>query len=217
MTRKVAAKAPIRDADSHDDEGLNFERIVFFSDALFAIVITLLVLEIKVPEIEALSEEALRTALMALTPKFAAFFVSFALVGGMWVQHHQIFRYIRDYDTGLIWRNLLMLLCVCIIPFPTALISDYYWSQTAFWFYVGSFAAVSLAKIWLWLYVSRHRHLLAPHTTELTIQQILRRSWAVPLGCAVALLLSLVNVSLASFGFLTIPLFARLLNPTPRS
>jgi uncharacterized membrane protein len=80
--------------DKHEPEsGLSFERVVFFSDAVFAIVITLLVLELKVPHLEEHTDPALRRALFNLLPRVAGFVISFLIVGLMWIEHHRIFRY----------------------------------------------------------------------------------------------------------------------------
>src|SRR4030095_206283 len=133
-----------------ENEILSFERILFFSDAVFAIVITLLVLELRVPHVDGdVTETNIRHALFELTPKFLGFVYSFFIVGLMWIEHHRIFRYIGNYDFGLIWRNLLFLLFVAFIPFPTALFSEYFRSQTAFVLYVLGFALAALTKIWI--------------------------------------------------------------------
>ena len=110
--------------DKHEPEsGLSFERVVFFSDAVFAIVITLLVLELKVPHLEEHTDPALRGALFNLLPRVAGFVISFLIVGLMWIEHHRIFG-IANYNAGLLWRNLLLLLCISFVPFPTALFSE---------------------------------------------------------------------------------------------
>lgn len=200
-------------AEAHPESGLSFERVVFFSDAVFAIVITLLVLEIKTPHLTDHNESALHHALFELLPKFTGFVVSFLIVGLMWIEHHRIFRYIVHYDAGLLWRNLLLLLCVSFVPFPTALFSEFFWSRTAFIFYTTSFACVALAKLWVWHYASSKPALMAPHVDELLVKRITRRSLAVPIACAVVAGLAFVNVWLAPIGFVTIPLIARLLDP----
>jgi uncharacterized membrane protein len=92
-------------AEPQAESSLSFERVVFFSDAVFAIVITLLVLEIKPPHLADHNESALHHALFELIPKFTGFVVSFMIVGMMWIEHHRIFRYIVHYDAGLLWRN----------------------------------------------------------------------------------------------------------------
>jgi uncharacterized membrane protein len=202
--------------DKHQPEtGLSFERVVFFTDAVFAIVITLLVLELKVPHITEHTDAALRHALVELLPRVAGFVISFLIIGMMWVEHHRIFRYIADYDAGLLWRNLLLLLCVSFVPFPTALFSENFWSRTAFILYTASFGGVATAKLWIWHHAVAAR-LLKPDVTPELEKRIARRSLAVPLACAIAILLSFISILLAPLGFALIPLLARLLDPTLR-
>jgi uncharacterized membrane protein len=200
--------------DHTENTTLSFERILFFSDAVFAIVITLLVLELRVPHLEgeSITEGNIRRELLGLTPKFLGFVYSFLIVGLMWVEHHRIFRFIGHFDLGLIWRNLLFLLFVAFVPFPTALFSEYFRSQTAFDLYVLSFAMAALAKIWIWSYAVSHRaDLLVPDIDDETVRRISRRSWAVPIVCALAIGLSFLAVGFGGLCFLLIPLVARLL------
>ena len=202
--------------DKHEPEtGLSFERVVFFSDAVFAIVITLLVLELKVPHITDHTEPALRNALFNLLPRVAGFVISFLIIGMMWIEHHRIFRYIADYDAGLLWRNLLLLLCVSFVPFPTALFSENFWSRTAFILYAASFGAVATAKLWIWRHATAAGLLKKDVTPELE-RRIARRSMAVPLACLMAIALSFVSLWLAPISFIFIPIFARVLDPTAK-
>ena len=202
--------------DQHETEpGLSFERIVFFSDAVFAIVITLLVLEIKVPHLSEHSEPALRHALLQLAPQVGGFVISFLIIGMMWIEHHRIFRYISRYDGGLLWRNFLLLLCVSFVPFPTALFSEHFWSRTAFVLYTLSFGGVATAKLLIWRHAVK-ANLLKPETTPELARRIERRSLAVPLACAAAIALATVSIWLAPLSFILIPLLARLLDPTAR-
>lgn len=203
--------------NSHENSVLSFERVLFFSDAVFAIVITLLVLELRVPHIEKehLNEASIRHALFELVPKFLGFIYSFFIVGMMWIEHHRIFRYIGHYDFGLIARNLLFLLFVAFIPFPTALFSEYFSSQTAFILYVLSFAMAAMTKIWIWSYAVRKRaDLLVGDVDDDTIRRISRRSWAVPIVCTMAIGLSFIAIGLGGICFPLIPLVAHLLDPT---
>ena len=198
------------------ESGLSFERVVFFSDAVFAIVITLLVLEIKVPHIEGHTEQGVLQGLFHLLPKFIGFVMSFFIVGVMWIEHHRIFRFIERYDTGLLLRNLVFLLSVSFVPFPTALFSEYYWSRTAFILYAATFGVVALTKLWVWNYAARRPALLGPSSDPATRRRISRRSLAVPIACAVSIALSFVSVFLAPVAFILIPLVARVLDPGAR-
>lgn len=200
-----------------EPNALSLERIVFFSDAVFAIAITLLVLEIKVPHLEEFSEKALNESLIHMIPKFVGFLASFFIIGLMWFEHHRIFRYIKDFDGALIWRNLIFLLSISFIPFPTALSSEYFASRTAFVFYALSFAFAGLAKLWIWSYATSKPNLLAENADNETILRIKRRSWAVPIGAGLAALLSFITIYIAPLGFGLIPLIAYLLDPTKKT
>lgn len=200
-----------------ENASLSFERVLFFSDAVFAIVITLLVLEIKVPHLTGHSDGELRTAVAHLLPKILGFICSFFVVGLLWFEHHRIFRHINQFNAGLIWRNLVFLLFISFVPFPTALFSEYPWSRSAFLIYTVSYGLAAMAKLWVWAYAVKHS-LLPASFDKLRASAITRRSFAVPLGCLVCIGLSLVLPSYFAFaGFPTIGLFARLLDPHKRS
>ena len=202
--------------DKHEpDTGLSFERVVFFSDAVFAIVITLLVLELKVPHLTEHTESGLRHALVELFPRVIGFVVSFLIIGLMWIEHHRIFRYIEDYDGGLLWLNLLMLLCVSFVPFPTALFSENFWSRTAFILYTASFGGAATAKLLIWRHAAK-ANLLKKDVSPALERRIARRSLAVPIACALAIALAFVSIFIAPLAFISIPFLARMLDPTSK-
>lgn len=128
----------------HDRERTLLERLTFFSDAVFAIAITLLVIEVHVPEIHAPTEAALRQALLDLTPKYAGFVISFLVIGRFWLGHHRMFGMLRRADNRLIRINMLLLLGVAFMPFPTAVFSEYVRLQTSTLFYAGWLVALGL-------------------------------------------------------------------------
>jgi uncharacterized membrane protein len=101
-------------------------RLEAFSDGVLAIAITLLVLEIKVPHLAVPGDarEALAT-LLALGPKFLSYLLSFLFIAVFWVNHHLFFRLIRHVDAGLLWLNIVLLLALSFIPFPTGMIGEY--------------------------------------------------------------------------------------------
>jgi uncharacterized membrane protein len=101
-------------------------RLEAFSDGVLAIAITLLVLEIKVPHLAVPGDarEAL-AALLALGPKFLSYLLSFLFIAVFWVNHHRFFRLIRHVDAGLLWLNIVLLLALSFIPFPTGMIGEY--------------------------------------------------------------------------------------------
>ena len=95
-------------------------RVEAFSDGVFAIAITLLILEIKVPSAGSgdLGEQLLRQ-----WPSYLSFFISFAFIGIMWIKHHRLFTHIRKSDDVLLVLNLLLLLGVTVVPFPTSVLA----------------------------------------------------------------------------------------------
>jgi uncharacterized membrane protein len=195
------------------EDGMSLERVVFFSDAVFAIAITLLVLEIKAPHVPP-SDSALPMvqALVGLIPKFIGFVVSFIVLGSFWIEHHRIFRYIRGFDAGLLWKNLILLLAVAFVPFPTALFSENYTSTVALLVYALTLAGVGLLKLVVWRHAVGQPQLLGPAATPALVHTISRRSWAVPLtGLTVALLAGL-GWRFAYVGFGLIPAVAWLLS-----
>jgi uncharacterized membrane protein len=108
-----------------DQASTQLERLTFFSDAVFAIAITLLVIEVRVPEIEHFGDAALGQALLDLLPSYIGFLSSFFVIGRFWVGHHQLFGMLKASDQRLVWTNLILLMTVAFMPFPTAVFSEY--------------------------------------------------------------------------------------------
>jgi uncharacterized membrane protein len=128
-------------------------RVEAFSDGVFAIAITLLILEIKVPHEEA--GEALRSQLWHLWPSYLAFLTSFMTIGVMWLNHHRLFTLIVKSDDGIIAFNLLLLLGVTWIPFPTALLAEHLrgdGQQVAGVVYATSFFLIAIVFNVMWRY-----------------------------------------------------------------
>jgi uncharacterized membrane protein len=132
------------------------ERIEFFSDAVFAIAMTLLVVTLLVPEGTAAGDAT--AALRGLSEELFAFALSFVVIGQFWIAHHRLFKTIKRYDLGLLWLNLFHLLGICFLPFPTEILGRYYGSSTAGFLYGATLTATSLFGAAIWFY-ARARHL----------------------------------------------------------
>jgi uncharacterized membrane protein len=149
-------------------------RLEAFSDGVFAIAITLLVLELNVPEGEHLWEQ-----LKDDWPSFAAFFVSFWVIGIIWVNHHGVLDHLARADRGVLYLNLLLLLTVVFIPFPTALLAEHLKSEEtdhiAGLIYSGSFLAMGISFGLLWTYITRRREVLGVELTDEQVRQATRR------------------------------------------
>ena len=129
------------------------DRLIFFSDAVFAIVMTLLVLDIRVPDVSPDEVQEVPGLVLELWPKFLSYLLSFFVIGLYWIGHHQTFRYVRSYDRTLLWLNLLFLLSISFIPFPTALLGEYGELRFAVIFYAASLALARLLLALVWWYV----------------------------------------------------------------
>jgi uncharacterized membrane protein len=139
-------------------------RVEAFSDGVFAIAITLLILEIKVPVVA--DHQDLWTALGHQWPSYAAYVVSFLVIGIMWTNHHQVFSHISKVDRTLVFLNLILLLVVAAMPWPTRLVAEYlsHGSQgnDAVAVYSAFMVAHALTFSAFWWYVTRTGHLFDP-------------------------------------------------------
>lgn len=133
------------------------ERLVFFSDAVFAIAITLLALTLEVPDLgPGAGNVEFLSALRGQSNQLLAFLISFAVIGELWLAHHRIFRLIKRYDAGLLGINLGLLLTVVILPWPTELIATYGHLSAATIIYAIAVAATGVMLLVLWSHAHRH-------------------------------------------------------------
>ena len=137
------------------------ERLIFFSDAVIAIAITLLVLDIRLPEVVGGSVLGLARPLLNLWPKFLGYFVSFWVIALYWVAHHRCFRYIYRYDRRSIYLNFLFLMFIAFMPFPTGLLFNSPTQAASVMLYAGTAAGMGLSLAGLWIYADHHRFIPA--------------------------------------------------------
>jgi uncharacterized membrane protein len=134
------------------------DRVRAFTDGVFAIIITILVLEISVPA--NLGEQGLRQALEEIGPTLWAWVISFLIVGMYWVWHRDLFAQIRSVNRDVVWLNLVFLLPTSLIPFAAALLGEYSEEAIALRVYGGILMLASFARVALFWYVSRRPSLL---------------------------------------------------------
>jgi uncharacterized membrane protein len=129
---------------SYSRESVEFGRVLAFSDGLFAIAMTLLVVGIAVPTLsDANDVSELADALNDLTSNFVSFFISFMVIGRYWIAHHQFFALLARIDSGLLTTNLVYLAFVAFLPFPTALLGTYFENPLSVAIYAVNVALVS--------------------------------------------------------------------------
>jgi uncharacterized membrane protein len=133
-------------------------RVLALADGVFAIIITLLVLEIHVPELT--QGHTLNEALAEIRPSFIAFVISFILAGMYWVGHRDLFALIRRTDRGLVWLNILYLLPLCVLPFAAGLLGRYDQEPVALRIYGLVLVTIALMRVLIWLYATNRPHLL---------------------------------------------------------
>jgi uncharacterized membrane protein len=151
-------------------------RVEAFSDGVFAIAITLLILEIRVPHEDIASLGRLWAALAALWPSYLALLLSFFVILVMWVNHHELLRLVREVDYPFLFANGLLLLMVTFMPFPTAVLAQFLATdaaRAAAAFYCGTFVLNSLAWGLLFATIVRRR-LLRPEVDAETVARIRR-------------------------------------------
>jgi uncharacterized membrane protein len=166
-----AWKLPQHEDDEATEQGIG--RILALSDGVFAIAATLLIIEIAVPAVA--GDDRLSRALLGLWPRYLAYLLSFLVIARFWVIHHQAFRLIARFDTALVWLNLLLLMFVAFLPFPTAVLGRHVGSPVAAALYAISVALVASASAACWWYASGPARLLRPHVRDMHIRAMRAR------------------------------------------
>lgn len=185
-----------------DQGSKELDRIVTFSDGVFAIAITLLVLNIETPEIPAnLVAEELPGRLLDLWPKFLSYVISFLVILTYWIAHHSIFSAIKGYDRKLIWLNSLFLMCVAFLPFPASLFGENGDQPLVVAIYAGSLAITRLLLTAVWWYASSGRRLVDRDLDASMIKAYRLRGLAIPLIFLLSIVISFFSVSVAVYSW----------------
>ena len=181
-----------------NNSALGLERILFFSDAVMAIAMTLLAIDLKIPEIPAaLAAAEFPRALTALSPKIISFVISFVVVGIYWAAHHRYFGYIKRYDPLLIALNMLFLLFIAVMPFAASLLGQYPFLPQVVAIYSAEVAAIGFSIAAVWLYASSRHRLVAESLSD---EYIHTRDLAALIGpslFSVSIFVALYNTYLA--------------------
>ncbi len=194
------------------------ERLILFSDAVFAIAITLLVIEIKIPEIheKPVTDNAVLHKLAELIPKFVGFLVSFLLIGQYWIVHHRMFSFVINFTDRLIWLNILFLFAIALMPFSTGFYSEFVLRGvvTPVIFYTANIALLGLANFLMWRYLSNQKNNLTENLTPALSKYFSLRALTVPTIFVIFSFVYLCNPTIAFFIPMLIPFILRLIfNP----
>lgn len=182
-------------------------RLEAFSDGVFAIAITLLVLEIKVPP----PDTALGAELLQLWSSYLAYVVSFVVIGAIWINHHAMFQHIIRVDGTLLLLNVLHLMLIAFLPFPTAVLAEAFHRGTdepvAAAFYGGILTVIGIFVNIMWQYAARGYRLIDTHLTAKKVRQIGQQFLIGPSVYAIATVVALVVPWLALLIFVLLNLF----------
>ncbi len=180
------------------------ERVVAFTDGVFAIAITLLALPLTDAR---LTDSGLRDQLLALRHQLLSFVLSFLIIGRLWIAHHWMFRYIARIDGRLLALNLFFILCIAFLPFPTKVVGEHGNTTTAAVFYAASMIAPYLLLAVIWYHASAGNQLLRVHVDWQLIRQWRRRLLVVPVLFVPSILVALASARAASvLWWLALPL-----------
>lgn len=175
-------------------------RLEAFSDGVFAIGITLLVLNIHIPAVAANNPGGLRRALLEQWPVYLAYVLSFLTVLNMWVNHHNIFKYIKRTDHWFLFINGFLLMGITLVPFPTALLAQYFGTpseRVAMVVYGGFFIWIGVGYNLLWFYSSNHMRLMDRRLNPEAIRKISRRYLITPPLFIVAFVIAFFNAPIS--------------------
>ena len=197
---------------SDEDEAHSAHRLVQFSDGLFTVALTLLVIDIAVPNLPSgTSSDELTRQLWDQLPNIAAFALSFWVVGAYWLTHHRHYVFIQRYDGTLLLLNLLLLMTVCFIPWPTAVIGHFGNYFVAWVLYALSMAAMGLATAAVWFYASSRPALVEGVTPELR-RFYMYRAIVTPAVFLISIPIAAVNLAVGEYTWIAIFVVLRLLS-----
>ncbi len=171
------------------EDPLGLERIVFFSDAVMAIAITLLAIDLKVPEIDpTLAVTELPKQLSSIGASLWTFLISFMVIGLYWISHHRYFGLIKRYDTRLMLLNLLFLFFIACMPFVSNLLGRFVIVPAVLVAYSLEVAALGTSMALIWAYASHNHRLIPADMHPDAIRKLSIRLYTAPLMFYVAAL-----------------------------
>ncbi len=163
------------------------ERLTFFSDAVFAIAITLLIIEVHVPHVASIDDATYWQALGELRSSLFGFALSFLVIGMLWMAHHRVFGMLADYSQKITWPNLLLLMTVAFMPFATALMSSNPRARVPELVYSGTLLVAGLLQNRLFTVALRAPYVRADVPAE-EVTAARWRSWGLPTAATLSLI-----------------------------
>jgi len=197
------AKAAKKKIEHEGGSDSALERIKLFSDAVIAIALTLLALEIRLPNEHGLTDARLWEILTSLWPRYLGFFVSFAVIGVLWISHWRKFQFIERATSRLVWLNFLFLLAICCIPFVTAVLGEHGNLRVAVVLYAATIIFAVVSSILITLYAYR-AGLMHASVSDADIRNSLLNSLFTAAVFATSIGVAFVDPNIAKFTWLVL-------------
>ena len=182
--------------------------MVTLIDGVFAIVMTLLVLELTVPHLSHSNvANELPKALIELWPVILSYFTSFIILGFLWIAHHDDFSYIKRVDRGLLWISIFYLMSIAFIPFSTSLLGEYGDQQISVIIYASNIIIIGFWINLQWLYVTKKHRLVDKDLDPTFIRLMARRALLAPIIYLIAIGISFIDIQASIILFIVYPLY----------
>jgi len=194
--------------------GLPKNRLETLVDGVFAIAMTILVLELRAPQ--TLGPGGLAQGLVDLGSRFATFVISFIVLGVYWFAHHQVFHFVLRVNRTLVWLNIHFLMGIALVPFAASVMGAYTNDAIALSLYGGVLGLLAALGYLIWWYISGDRGLIEPGLDPALVHKV--RVWLAigPVITPVAIAVSFVSTTVALLIYLTLPVVFIFFNPVSR-
>ena len=184
---------------------IKVERVISFSDAVFAFAITLMALSIDIPDLPThLTQSELLDKLYDLYPQFESYVISFAVIAIFWVSYHQVFNHIKGSHITMVYLNLLFLLLITLLSLSTSLVINYGTYQIPYIIYCFIVIMTSFLLATIWWHATRNKRLVDKNLHPFFIKGVLVNLMSIPIVFTISIIISFVNLDIAQYFWLII-------------
>ncbi|HEX6646462.1 MAG TPA: TMEM175 family protein, partial [Nitrososphaeraceae archaeon] len=184
---------------------IKVERVISFSDAVFAFAITLMALSIDIPDLPThLTQSELLDKLYDLYPQFESYIISFAVIAIFWVSYHQVFNHIKGSHITMVYLNLLFLLLITLLSLSTSLVINYGTYQIPYIIYCFIVIMTSSLLATIWWHATRNKRLVDKNLHPFFIKGVLVNLMSIPIVFTISIIISFVNLDIAQYFWLII-------------
>jgi uncharacterized membrane protein len=190
------------------------DRLLNMCDGVFSIVMTILILDVKIPwQPDTSNDFTLIDRLIDVLPNIEVYIVSFLAIGAFWMVHHYHFHYIKHSDRNLLWINILLLMIISFIPFATDIVGDYQKSELASLIFGATLVLTWIIIYFNWRYATYNHRLVDPELEIEFINSTARRILIIASLYLIIMIVSLKNTHIAGVAYITAPLLMKFYKP----